>query len=344
MTAARPPMDDEPDWFSFDAWQRTDDAHPQGEGRAAYRTVFKTLRVALLPGEFKWPNMLMRFGGGKVERGGVHTPGTVDARRHDHLILPEWGEIVVNDGVGEYRTTSYTNPTFAAWEELTESCFYVEMIVDVEGDTPSSKLANGRAAVASMITLIDLHFGTRVLGVRLAEEAGERFDDWHFNRQLGVSRVGWEPQLNVAAIEQADLIAWGQTAIDGLMNVPAERRRRIALACSWFQDAGAATDPAIEFLGLWVVLEVLAMPDTTNISPLRERLAEIAGGVPADWSQFVGRLFGRRGDLVHGVGREITEHEVDVARALAQVLLAAEFKLDLDRRVAQVAALRDSGA
>jgi hypothetical protein len=52
---------------------------------------------------------------------------------------------------------------------------------------------------------------------------------------------------------------------------------------------------------LWFVVEVLAMPDTTNVRPVRELLAaHVDGTTERDWQELVGRHFGRRSKLVHG--------------------------------------------
>jgi hypothetical protein len=335
-------MDEEPDWIGFQAWQRVDASHQPGGGRPAYRAVFKTLRVAMSSVEFRWPNMVLRFGGGRVERGGVHTPDALRTRRHDYLILPEWGQIAFDEqGIGTYVPIAHANPAYAGWEEETDPCFFVEVIVDVDADTPTEKVAVGRSAIASMLTLIDLHFGRRVLGIQLTEEAGERFDDWHFSRQLGASQVGWEPQLVVEGLQHDDLVGWGRTIVDELMSLPDARRRQISLACSWFQSAGSATDPVVEYMGLWIAIEVLAMPDT-NVRPLRDQLVALAGGEQAGWGRFVGLLFAVRGDLVHGVRRGVPTEAMTGLRAVARLVIAAEFGLPLERRLAETVAARDA--
>jgi hypothetical protein len=67
-----------------------------------------------------------------------------------------------------------------------------------------------------------------------------------------------------------------------------------------------------EYLELWFAVEVIAMPDTTNVRPVRERLAAGFGKPEDEWAPFVGRHFGRRSDIVHGnVKREVPEEEVE---------------------------------
>lgn len=340
----RPPYDEEPSWVAFDAWQRSDDEHPAGTGRPAYRVVYKTLRVALRPAELRWADLIMRFVDGRAERGGVHTPGALTARRHDHLILPEWGGLVPDPADQHsliYQPVAYVNPTYQGIQEDTEPCFHVEIIADVAADRPDVKLMEGRARVASLLTMLDLHFGTRFLGVGLTEEAGERFDDWHFNRHLGVSRMGWEPELDVAGIDRPDVEAWAHDVMDRYMGLPQEHRQRVGLASQWYQQAVAAADPVMEFVGLWVAAEVLAMPNTTNVRLLRERLGQLAGGAESDWKWFIGRLFSRRSDLVHGTRREVAGAEIVALRAVVRLLLVAEFGLNLPDRVAAVEAARE---
>jgi hypothetical protein len=71
------------------------------------------------------------------------------------------------------------------------------------------------------------------------------------------------------------------------------------------------------------------MPDTTNIAPVRERLALILGGSAANWAPFVGRHFGRRSRLVHGSeDRVVSTEHVEQLRMIVEVLLAAELGVD----------------
>jgi hypothetical protein len=59
---------------------------------------------------------------------------------------------------------------------------------------------------------------------------------------------------------------------------------------------------------------------------VRERLAEAFGGSEREWNDFVGRHFGQRSELVHGLGkREVEEQEVESLRDLVQALLERDF-------------------
>jgi hypothetical protein len=82
-----------------------------------------------------------------------------------------------------------------------------------------------------------------------------------------------------------------------------------------------------EYLELWFVVEVIAMPDdTTNVRPVRERLAEAFGESEREWKDFVGRHFGRRSKLVHGrAKREVEEQDVESLRDLVQGLVEQAF-------------------
>jgi len=76
-------------------WQRSDDAHPLGTGRPAYRVVYKTLRVLPFPALIMhWENLRLTLANGDVERGGMRVPTGIPGRNPRHVIIPEHGRIV----------------------------------------------------------------------------------------------------------------------------------------------------------------------------------------------------------------------------------------------------------
>jgi hypothetical protein len=75
---------------------------------------------------------------------------------------------------------------------------------------------------------------------------------------------------------------------------------------------------------------------TTDIAPVKRRLATVLGtsdGV----RDFVGRLFGTRGTLVHGDSASVSSDDLDRVEALARILLTVRVA---DVRVAAVPYLR----
>jgi hypothetical protein len=76
------------------------------------------------------------------------------------------------------------------------------------------------------------------------------------------------------------------------------------------------------------------MPNTTNIRPVRQLLADHIGGAPDDWREYVGRLVGRRTALVHGNReRHVTTEEVAELRDLVDAILEIELSnINDDRR------------
>ncbi|MBO6727342.1 MAG: hypothetical protein JJ911_16915 [Rhizobiaceae bacterium] len=78
-------------------------------------------------------------------------------------------------------------------------------------------------------------------------------------------------------------------------------RRRILLGLRWFDKADREIDSLDAFLKSWFALEVVAMPDTTNIRPMVESLASIYGMPYRDAvAHFqIGRIQNLRADIVH---------------------------------------------
>jgi hypothetical protein len=214
---------------------------------------------------------------------------------------------------------------FAAWEDSVDDVFFIEFLLKTEASQAALQLTEGRGKLSSLTTMLDLRFGRRLLGLCLAEEVGRVFPDWHFTRSLSSERIGAESQLDVAALQREALEDWAHTDMDRYMERSQSDRRRIGLACEWYWTGIHAEDSVTQFLHLWFAVEVVAMPNSTNVRPVREKLAECAGGTPDDWAEFVGRLYRKRSRLVHGeIERQVSSDELDPLRGLVELLLAAE--------------------
>jgi hypothetical protein len=330
---------DEPDWIVFAGWQGGDEDHRLGEGEAAYRIVFKTLRAVIAEATVTWPNLRISTGHGVVSRGGVNLPGALPARQAGKWVLPEYGRLVPDGDVFRYEATGLEDFVFEAWENDVEDVFFVEFLLKTNASEPPAQIVEGRERLAEVKTMFDIRFGPRILGAVLTEEAGEVFDDWHFNRRIGSDQIGHEFQLDVIGVSADDLLAWQTTDMARYEALPVEEKRRLRLACQWYWLAIHERDPVNQYLALWFVVEVLAMPDTTDIRPVRELLASNVGGTERDWRPFVGLHFGRRSELVHGnIERAVASEELASLRELVDVLLAIELSSLTEERAAALRA------
>lgn len=91
-----------------------------------------------------------------------------------------------------------------------------------------------------------------------------------------------------------------QTANMQLASMPAREKRRIELSLHWY-DKSLRAHGVDSFLNNWIAIETLAMPDTSNVRPINEQLAE-AYGLPyavAAETFCVGKLVGLRSRVVH---------------------------------------------
>ncbi len=326
---------DEPDWLVFSGWQGGDKDHPPGRGAPAYRIVFKTLRALIGEAEIVWPNLRITTGHGTVSRGGVKLPGALAARQAGKWVLPEYGRLIQDGEALRYQPTGLENFVFEAWEDEIKDVFYVEFLLKTRARGPVEQIVEGRDRLADLKTMFDIRFGPRILGVMLTEEAGEVFDDWHFNRRIGSDQIGHEFQLDVIGVSQDDLLAWQKTDMARNEARAVEEKRRLRLASQWYWLAIHERDPVNQYLALWFVVEILAMPDTTDIRPVRELLAAHVGGTQDDWRNFVGRHFGRRSELVHGEAERVVKPEdLGSLRELVEVLLALELSELSEERAA----------
>jgi hypothetical protein len=111
-----------------------------------------------------------------------------------------------------------------------------------------------------------------------------------------------------------------------------DERVRISLACEWYWASLEDPDDVMAYLRLWFVLEVLAMPTTTDVAPVRERLASELGETADDWKSVVNPLRNLRGAVVHGGKRSVGREDVDGLREVVEAFLEFELgSIDPDR-------------
>jgi len=322
-------------------WQHADEQHPAGGGRPGYRVAYKT--VKLMPAKditIPLPqDSRLKVAMGSLNRGGVHTPDGVPGRQPAHHVVPEYGTLST-DITGAVRYIRCLNPamSFEAWEEELGGLSYVEIICGVEdaaANDPDALREAGRSKVVALKTMLDLMFGPRLLGIPLLEEIGEVFDDWHWNRRLDSVLLSTELQVRSAFLDPDAFVGAAGSFIAAYEGLSNEDQRRFSLACQWYWLADAEPDQVNRFIQFWLVIESLEM-STTDIAPVKRRLATVLGtsdGV----SDFVGRLFGTRGTLVHGDSASVSSDDLDRVEALARILLTARVA---DVRVAAVPYLR----
>jgi hypothetical protein len=118
--------------------------------------------------------------------------------------------------------------------------------------------------------------------------------------------------------------------IDSQQALPEDERRRLRLASSWYWRADADPEPTTRFLSWWLAIEALEMPRTTDIRPVRARLADLLGTATEHWVDPVGRLFGLRSRLVHGELEAAGPAAVVLVEKIARVLLAGRLLGTID--------------
>lgn len=337
------PQVETPSPLIFEGWQMSDDEHPPGGGRPAYRLVYKTLRTIVVPQvRLEMANLLVRFTNGEVTIGRPIFHGTLDSRKSGHFIVPEWGSATLDEsGNGmQYEYSVNRNVHIEAAQDTYPACNYVEVLYVLNDDVSSTyeaSMSAGRAGIAPFTAMLDLSYGDRLLGPILTEEVGELFDDWHWNRRLGGRTVALESQANMKTISGHQLSDGLRAAVDHQLELSDESRASARVAAQWYWEAESQSDLGLGFASYWLVLEALELGQNANIRPLRVAFSAMLGCNEDDVKESIGRLYGERSGLLHGNVRAVDENEVAKVRALASALLHKHLFGDVpDERVQEV--------
>lgn len=89
-------------------------------------------------------------------------------------------------------------------------------------------------------------------------------------------------------------------AVKKISNLDKRTKSRLELALHWYEEA-LKDNGRDAFLKSWIALEVLSMPDSSNIRPINEALARAYGKTIDETIKTfgVGRIFGLRSKIVH---------------------------------------------
>jgi hypothetical protein len=311
------------EFLQASGWQRSDQEHPPGNGNLGYRAVYKTLKLIPFPTvELSWPNLRVRMVVENVEFGGFSIKGNaIPSIFPNRLLLPEYIEIRRDGNSIEYHGETNLKWEFNAYVEEFPMSGIVEMLLEVENsNNEEDVVSKGRRSVAPILTILDLVYGERLIGALIAEEVVELFPDGHWNRRIISPSVGSESQLDMKKIENSQ-IEQMKKSIEIYQGFGGSDRKNTALATDWFWKSERESDRIDRFIQLWICVEALEMP-TTNIRPISEQLALITTEDYDFWKEPIGRLFGKRSDLVHGNSNEVEEYEITILRGIAKILLA----------------------
>ncbi len=305
-------------------WQNNDKDHPVNNGKPGYRLVFKSLR--LFPQKellLSWSNLRIKISSEETSIGGMKVANAFTSRNPDKLLLID--SVEVSQQGKETIVVSKPNMKweFNAWEKnLPKACF-VEILLYTTASKPQKILEEGRRRTAGLKTILELAAGQRLLGVPIAEEVGEIFEDWHWNRNIGSVSVGSESQLDLKKIDNETIYPLIIDALTQTQKLNEKEKLRLRLASQWYWKTDGETDTVNAFIGTWIAIESIEMPNTTNISPIKERLALLTNTSTNIWKKPIGYLFGIRSKLVHGNISEVSVEHYKFLRQILQVLLEA---------------------
>lgn len=323
-------------FINANGFQKTDDKHPPGTGKAGYRIAFKTLKLLPLPGaQLQWPNLRVQFRYGKTSKGGIRVDGAMKSRRPNIVIMPEY-----IDEQKDAKGTKFVGRTnmkfkFQAWDDEIDDSGIVEILLITDAQQPQQILNEGRLHLSKMKVILELAGSQKLLGIPVAEEVVEIFPDWYWNRNMSSLLVGTESELNLERLNTEEFLEKIKPAIESTQTISEEKRRQIAFASSWYWKAESEADPINRFIEYWVAIESLEMPNSTNIRPIRQRLALITGDPEEKWAELVGRLASLRSELIHGRTHEMAPEKIELIRYLLLTLLYFRLFRDNNHEVIQ---------
>jgi len=216
------------------------------------------------------------------------------------------------------------NIQMGGWEETVKALSYVEIIChveDVEIDDYEALMVKGRQVVASLKTLLDLKLGPRLFAMPITEEIGETFEDWHWNRRINTGLVSIESQVALRHINATTITNEVIPLIDQQQALRKDERRRLMFASQWYWRADAEPEHTTRFINWWLVVESLEMAKTTDIRPIRERLAVLFNNDERAWRKLVGKLYGLRSKVFHGEEWEVPAEQLRQVELLARLFL-----------------------
>lgn len=316
---------DIPEEMRFEAWQMSDEDHPAGTGKPAYRLVHKMIRTIPFPRvSMTYPNARINFENGPVTLGEPRFDGALPARRAGTFMVPEWGEVTLSNGQLGYKYVQNMRVSVRGHQETTPPTNYIEFLYQlpqgqwVEFD---EMLAAGRAGVSAITCMIDLVHGERILGPVLTEEIGEVFDDWHWNRLLGGRTISLESQAAMRHLDGQEFAEVVGNSIEAHLDRPERERNRLKIAAQWYWRADAEPERVQRYIAYWLCIEALELGENASIAPVKRAVAEILGVDQRLIGQAVGRMHGIRSGLVHGSIREVSsEAALNVERVAVALL------------------------
>jgi len=316
-----------PSAVTFTGWQGVDDEHPVGTGTEGYRIVYKTIRTVVVP-EVSWNagRVMVRLLNSPMTWGEARYPNAVRYRRDNEWMVPQWGDVERRGD--QFRYAPNMDPTVAmeAHEETTPSGNFVEILYQLPdaGDLDyKQKLAMGQARVAPLTAAMDLIWGERVIGAVIAEEVGEVFGDWHWNRIIGGPTVLWEGQARLGVHDGRQYVE-GLTLFNTIFGEHSEdERARLRVAAQWYWRADSDSDRVMRFLSYWLCSEACTLEGGEwNIRALKKAVAAILDTSVPTISAAVGRIYSLRGLVAHGKGRAVDDQTLRAAKAIAEALLS----------------------
>jgi hypothetical protein len=197
---------------------------------------------------------------------------------------------------------------------------YLELFVFSDEEKMEKIMIDGSAKAQPILALIHLCLGERALDHKITEDTQEltlEYNKEEFDQSIETgskfrvsynTKCGMEsPMLrNESAFPEVKLFPNGikplTDSFDKYFNMEESVRKRVDIALRWFHKALKEKVIEDKFLALWISFETLTMEGQTDVARGKQFLAKMLNVSISDVDSNleIGRMFGHRGDLVHG--------------------------------------------
>jgi hypothetical protein len=277
------------------------------ETKQTYRIAFRSLRTKDFEEDgLLFKRFMLRITKKPVSSFSISPKGVIECKDLGYYSIP---------------AKSKTNVVeFPVGKKEFESDNYLELFIFSDEQEMEKIIVDGTEKAQPILALIYLCLGERALDHEVVKDTQEltlEYDEEEYERSIKngskfrisySSKCGMSSPIlrNESAFPEVELFPKGtkplKDSFDKYFDIEESARKRVDIALRWFHKALKEKVTEDKFLALWISFEALTMEGQTDVAKGKKFLAKMLN-IPlsdVDSNLEIGRMFGHRGDLVHG--------------------------------------------